>query len=56
VGTGNYGNYPVYHYMRVGTALPFNGHDYGSICRGAASSLSQITAAEGWINQRTKAF
>lgn len=55
-GTGNFGNYAVYHYMRAGTSLPFNGHDYGSICRGAASSAAQITAAEGWINQRTKAF
>ena len=55
-GTGNYGNYAVYHYSRGGTSLFFNGNDYGSICRGAASSAVQITAAEGWINQRTKAY
>ena len=55
-GTGNYGNYVSYHYARAGTSLFFNGHDYGSICRGAASSAAQITAAEGWINQRTKAY
>jgi len=55
-GTGKYGNYAAYHYARGGTSLFFNGHDYGSICRGAASSAAQITAAEGWINQRTKAF
>lgn len=55
-GSGNYGNYAVYHYSRAGTLAFFNGHDYGSICRGAASSAAQITAAEDWINQRTKAY
>ena len=55
-GTGNFGNYAAYHYARAGTSLFFGGHDYGSICRGAASSAAQITAAEGWINQRTKAY
>lgn len=55
-GTGNYGNYPAYFYMRAGTALPFGGHDYGSICRGAASTAGEITSAETWINQRTKAY
>ena len=55
-GGGNYGNYAVYHYARAGISAFFSGHDYGSICRGAASSAAQITAAEGWINQRTKAF
>lgn len=55
-GTGNYGTYPAYFYMRAGTSLPFNGHDYGSIARGAASTAAQITAGETWINQRTKAY
>jgi hypothetical protein len=55
-GTGNFGNYPAYFYARAGTSLYFNGHDYGSIARGAASTAAQITAGETWINQRTKAF
>lgn len=55
-GTGNYGNYPAYFYMRAGTSLPFNGHDYGSIARGAASTAAQITAGETYINSKTKAF
>ncbi len=55
-GTGNYGNYPAYFYMRAGTSLPFNGNDYGSIARGAASAAAQITDGETWINQRTKAY
>jgi hypothetical protein len=55
-GTGNYGNYPAYFYMRAGTSLPFNGHDYGSIARGAASTAAQITAGETYINKLTKAY
>jgi hypothetical protein len=55
-GTGNFGTYPAYFYMRAGTAFAFNGHDYGSIARGAASTAAQITAGETYINSLTKAF
>jgi hypothetical protein len=55
-GTGNYGNYPAYFYMRGGTTLPFNGNDYGSIARGAASTAAQITNGETYINSKTKAY
>ena len=55
-GTGNYGNYPTYFYMRAGTSLPFNGNDYGSIARGAASTAAQITDGETYINSKTKAY
>jgi hypothetical protein len=55
-GTGNFGNYPAYFYMRGGTILPFSGNDYGSIARGAASTAAQITAGETYINSKTKAF
>ena len=55
-GTGNFGNYPAYFYMRAGTSFPFNGHDYGSIARGAASTAAQITAGETYINSKTKAY
>jgi hypothetical protein len=55
-GAGNFGNYPAYFYMRAGTSLPFNGHDYGSIARGAASTAAQIAAGEEWINSKTKAY
>jgi hypothetical protein len=55
-GTGNYGNYPAYFYMRAGTSLPFNGNDYGSIARGAASTAAQITNGETYINSKTKAY
>ena len=55
-GSGNYGNYPTYFYMRAGTSLPFSGYDYGSIARGAASTAAQIAAGEEWINSKTKAY
>jgi hypothetical protein len=56
LGTGNYGNYPAYFYARAGTSIFFNGHDYGSIARGAASTAAQIAAGETYINSLTKAF
>jgi hypothetical protein len=55
-GTGNFGNYPAYFYMRAGSSLPFNGNDYGSIARGAASTAAQITNGEAYINSKTKAY
>jgi hypothetical protein len=55
-GTGNYGTYPAYFYARAGTSLFFNGNDYGSIARGAASTAAQITNGEAYINSKTKAF
>jgi hypothetical protein len=56
-GTGNYGNYSAFFYMRGGSpSFPFNGNDYGSIARGAASTAAQITAGETYINSKTKAY
>lgn len=55
-GTGNFGNYPLYIGRRGGTALPFNGHLYSLVVRGAASTDSQIAATENWTNQKTKAY
>jgi hypothetical protein len=55
-GTGNYGNYPLYIGRRAGTSLPFNGHLYSLIVRGAQSSDSQIVNAENYVNSKTGAF
>jgi hypothetical protein len=52
-GTGNYGNYPVYFYSRAGSTSFFNGNDYGSIARGAASTAAQITAGETYMAAKT---
>jgi hypothetical protein len=55
-GTGNFGNYPLYIGRRGGTTLPFNGHLYSLIVRGAQSSAAQITSAETYCNSKTKAY
>ena len=55
-GTGNYGNYPLYIGRRSGTSLPFNGHLYSLIVRGAQSTDSQIASAESYVNSKTGAY
>lgn len=55
-GTGNYGNHALYIGRRNGASLPFNGHIYGLIVRGAASTAAQIASTEAWLNQRTGAY
>lgn len=57
LGTGGtYGNYPLYIGRRGGTSLPFNGHLYGLIIRGAATSDSQIKSVERYVNTKTRAY
>ena len=55
-GTGNFGNYPLYIGRRGGTTLPFNGHLYSLIIRGAQSTDSQIVSAESYVNSKTGAY
>ena len=55
-GTGNYGNYPLYIGSRAGTSLPFNGHLYSLIVRGAQSTDAQIASAESYVNGKTGAY
>jgi len=52
-GTGNFGNYPVYHYMRGGVSNPFNGRDYGSIAINRLLSESEMVTAEKWMAAKT---
>jgi hypothetical protein len=56
VGGGNFGNYPLYIGRRAGTSLPFNGHLYSLIIRGAASTDAQIASAESYVNSKTGAY
>jgi hypothetical protein len=56
MGTGNYANQPLYIGRRASTSLPFNGHIYGLIVRGAQSTDSQITNTETWLNGKTGAY
>ena len=55
-GTGNYGNYPLFVGRRGGASMPFNGHLYSLIVRGAQSTDAQIAAAESFVNSRTGAY
>jgi hypothetical protein len=55
-GTGNYGNYQIFLFMRAGTSLPFNGRFYGGVVRGAQSNDQQIAALEGYMNTKTAAY
>lgn len=52
-GTGNYGNYPLFVGSRGGTSLPFNGHLYSLVVRGAQSTDAQIAAAETYVAGKT---
>lgn len=53
-GTGNYGNYPLYIGRRGGVnTLPFNGHIYSLIVRGAATTDTRIAQTERWVAKKT---
>ena len=53
VGTGNYGNHPLYIGRRAGTSLPFNGHIYGLIGIGRLTTDSETIALEKFIAKNT---
>lgn len=48
-GTGNFGNYPLYIGRRGGASLPFKGHLYGLIVRGAQTDDVHLTHAEKFL-------
>lgn len=56
IGTGNFGNYPLYIGRRGGSSLPFNGRIYSLIVSGAATDAATITQTETWVNSKTKAY
>ena len=56
LGTGNFGNYPLYLFARSGSQYFFNGNLYGLIIRGAQSSDVQISSAEQYMNRKTLAY
>lgn len=53
LGTGNYGNYPLYIGRRNNASLPFNGRDYGILVVGKTASATEITNTELWLSDRT---
>lgn len=46
LGTGNFGNHPLYIGMRGGTSLPFKGWLYGLFITGKVLTASQLSVAE----------
>lgn len=53
LGTGNYGNYPLYIGRRNNASLPFNGRDYGIIVVGKTASATGITNTESYLAANT---
>ena len=49
LGTGNYGNHPLYLFRRGGASLAFNGLFYGAIIAGSTYSAAQIASAERYL-------
>jgi len=56
LGTGNYGNYPLYVGRRNNASLPFNGRIYQLALKGKALSAAEISTVEAFVNSKTKAF
>jgi len=54
--SGSFTNSPIYIGRRGGTSLPFNGNLYQLIVRGALPDAAQITAAESYVNSKTRAY
>lgn len=53
LGTGNYGNYPLYIGARAGTSFFFTGRDYGIIVVGKSASPVEIRNAEAFLANNT---
>lgn len=52
-GGGTFGNHAAYIGRRAGSSIPFNGHVYSLIVRGAASDAGQIANAETHVATKT---
>lgn len=53
VGSGNFGNYPLYIGSRAGSGTYLNGRIYGLVIRGSTSNSAEIANAETWLTART---
>jgi hypothetical protein len=51
-GTGNFANSVLYFGRRGGSTLPFNGREYQTIIRGAATDATTIQRAERFVGSR----
>jgi hypothetical protein len=53
LGTGNFGNYPLYIGRRGGTTNPFNGRIYSLLVVGKTLSASELAATESYVATKT---
>ena len=49
LGTGNFGNHPLYLFRRGGTSLPFNGWFYGLAITGRLATNAETVATERFL-------
>jgi hypothetical protein len=56
LGTGNFGNYPLYLFRRGGSSLPFNGRFYGMTIVNKLLSTAELEQLETYTNGKTRAF
>jgi len=56
MGTGNFGNYPLYIGRRNNASLPLNGRIFQMIVVGKTLSASELASTEAFVNQKTGAF
>lgn len=52
LGTGTFGNFPLYIGMRAGTSLPFAGNLYGLIVRETLSTNAEVTSLNRYLGSK----
>lgn len=53
LGTGTFGNFPLYIGMRAGTSLPFVGNLYGLIVRETLSTNAEVTGMSRYLGSKS---
>lgn len=53
LGTGTFGNFPLYIGMRAGTSLPLAGNLYGLIARETLSSNAEVTSMDRYLGSKS---
>jgi hypothetical protein len=56
LGTGNFGNYPLFIGRRNNASLPFDGRIYQMVVCGKTLSASELASTEAFVNARTGAY
>lgn len=56
LGSGNFGNYPLFIGARNGATYPWAGRTYGFIVRSVLSTANQLSNTEAWLNGVAKIY